>query len=115
MFFSSTTPDSGDVIKILIQMSLVLVQGARQRVIRVGRFVGQYAKPRSADTETRNGVTLPVYRGDLVNRAGFNIFKVGDLYYMCFQGVWFMSMSAATRNSTTARTASDEKMRVTVG
>ena len=59
-------------LKILLQMSLVLVQGARQRVIRVGRFVGQYAKPRSADTETRNGVTLPVYRGDLVNRMGFH-------------------------------------------
>jgi len=58
-------------LKILLQMSLVLVQGARQRVIRVGRFVGQYAKPRSSDTETRGGVTLPVYRGDLVNRAGF--------------------------------------------
>jgi 3-deoxy-7-phosphoheptulonate synthase len=58
-------------LKILLQMSLVLVQGAQQRVIRVGRFVGQYAKPRSSDTETRDGVTLPVYRGDLVNRAEF--------------------------------------------
>jgi 3-deoxy-7-phosphoheptulonate synthase len=59
-------------LKILLQMSLVLVQGARQRVIRVGRFGGQYAKPRSADTETRKGVTLPVYRGDLVNRVEFH-------------------------------------------
>ena len=59
-------------LKILLQMSLVLVQGARQRVIRVGRFVGQYAKPRSSDTETRNGITLPVYRGDLVNRVDFH-------------------------------------------
>jgi 3-deoxy-7-phosphoheptulonate synthase len=58
-------------LKILLQMSLVLVQGARQRVIRVGRFVGQYAKPRSSDVETRGGVSLPVYRGDLVNRAAF--------------------------------------------
>jgi 3-deoxy-7-phosphoheptulonate synthase len=58
-------------LKILLQMSLVLVQGARKRVIRVGRFAGQYAKPRSADTETRAGVTLPVYRGDIVNRMGF--------------------------------------------
>ncbi len=58
-------------LKILLQMSLVLVQGARKRVTRVGRFVGQYAKPRSADTETRAGVTLPVYRGDLVNRQAF--------------------------------------------
>jgi len=58
-------------LKILLQMSLVLVHGARQRVTRVGRFVGQYAKPRSSATETRGGVTLPVYRGDLVNRANF--------------------------------------------
>lgn len=58
-------------LKILLQMSLVLAQGARQRVIRVGRFGGQYAKPRSSDTETRQGVTMPAYRGDLVNRMAF--------------------------------------------
>ncbi|MBI5383767.1 MAG: 3-deoxy-7-phosphoheptulonate synthase class II [Verrucomicrobia bacterium] len=58
-------------LKILLQMSLVLVQGGKKRVIRVGRFAGQYAKPRSADTETRDGVTLPSYRGDMVNRVGF--------------------------------------------
>ena len=58
-------------LKILLQMSLVLVQGGRRRVIRVGRFAGQYAKPRSADTETRGGVTLPCYRGDMVNRPAF--------------------------------------------
>ena len=51
-------------------MSLVLVHGARKPVIRVGRFAGQYAKPRSTDIETRDGVTLPSYRGDLINRAG---------------------------------------------
>ncbi len=58
-------------LKILLQMSLVLVQGGRRRVTRIGRFAGQYAKPRSADTETRNGVTLPSYRGDMINRAEF--------------------------------------------
>jgi 3-deoxy-7-phosphoheptulonate synthase len=52
-------------------MSLVLVYGGRRRVIRVGRIAGQYAKPRSADFETRDGLTLPAYRGDLVNRIGF--------------------------------------------
>ncbi len=60
-----------DKLKILLQMSLVLVFGGRKRVIRVGRIAGQYAKPRSADYETRDGVTLPAYRGDLVNRVGF--------------------------------------------
>ena len=58
-------------LKILLQMSLVLVQGGRKRIIRVGRFAGQYAKPRSTDTETRNGVTLPCYRGDMINRLAF--------------------------------------------
>ena len=60
-------------LKILLQMSLVLVQGGKKRVTRVGRFAGQYAKPRSAETETRGGVTLPSYRGDMINRAGFTL------------------------------------------
>lgn len=60
-----------DKLKILLQMSLILVHGTRKRVIRVGRFAGQYAKPRSEDTETRDGVTLPSYRGDLVNHLPF--------------------------------------------
>ena len=54
-------------LKILLQMSLVLTWGARIPVIRVGRMAGQYAKPRSNDTETVNGVELPSYRGDNVN------------------------------------------------
>lgn len=59
-------------LKILLQMSLVLLQGLKKPIIRVGRFAGQYAKPRSADTETRDGITLPCYRGDNVNRPEFN-------------------------------------------
>lgn len=58
-------------LKILLQMSLVLVYGLKKPVVRVGRMAGQYAKPRSADTETRDGVTLPSYRGANVNRPGF--------------------------------------------
>jgi 3-deoxy-7-phosphoheptulonate synthase len=58
-------------LKVLLQMSLVLVHGMRQPVLRIGRFAGQYAKPRSADLETRDGQTLPSYRGDLVNAAPF--------------------------------------------
>jgi 3-deoxy-7-phosphoheptulonate synthase len=58
-------------LKILLQMSVVLLHGLKKPVIRVGRFAGQFAKPRSADTETRDGTTLPSYRGDLVNRAAF--------------------------------------------
>src|SRR5208282_4813369 len=59
-------------LKILLQMSLVLLQGLKKPVIRVGRFAGQYAKPRSTETETRDGISLPCYRGDNVNRPGFS-------------------------------------------
>jgi len=68
--------ESGQIarkLKILLQMSLVLLHGLKKPVVRVGRFAGQYAKPRSADTETRDGVTLPSYRGDLVNRPAFTV------------------------------------------
>src|SRR5678816_4109490 len=58
-------------LKILLQVSVVLLYGLKKPVIRVGRMGGQYAKPRSADTETQEGVTLPSYRGDLVNRVDF--------------------------------------------
>jgi len=58
-------------LKVLLQMSLTLVHGLQKPVVRVGRFAGQYAKPRSSDTETRDGVTLPSYRGDLVNSLEF--------------------------------------------
>jgi 3-deoxy-7-phosphoheptulonate synthase len=58
-------------LKILLQMSLVLVHGTRKPVVRIGRIAGQYAKPRSADVETRGDVTLPAYRGDIINRDPF--------------------------------------------
>ena len=58
-------------LKVLLQMSLVLVQGSRKPVVRMARIAGQYAKPRSEDFETRDGVRLPSYRGDLINRPGF--------------------------------------------
>ena len=58
-------------LKVLLQMSLALVHGLQMPVIRIGRFAGQYAKPRSSDMETRDGVTLPSFRGDLVNAIEF--------------------------------------------
>lgn len=58
-------------LKVLLQMSLVLVHGLRLPVVRVGRFAGQYAKPRSADMEERDGVSLPSYRGDFINQPEF--------------------------------------------
>ncbi len=70
------TPDEvTSRLKILLQMSLVLVQGTKKPVVRMGRFAGQYAKPRSSPSETReidgNEVTLPSYFGDIVNGAPF--------------------------------------------
>jgi len=59
-------------LKILLQMSLVLVHGTHRRVIRVGRFAGQYAKPRSEPLETRGDQSLPSYYGDIVNRPAFD-------------------------------------------
>jgi len=58
-------------LKVLIQMSLVLICGSKKRIVRVGRIAGQYAKPRSADMEKRGDIELPSYRGDIVNRSGF--------------------------------------------
>jgi 3-deoxy-7-phosphoheptulonate synthase len=58
-------------LKLLLQMSLAIVFGSRKRIIRVGRMAGQYAKPRSSNTETQNGISLPCYRGDIVNRFEF--------------------------------------------
>jgi 3-deoxy-7-phosphoheptulonate synthase len=58
-------------LKILLKMSLVLIHGGGKQVVRVGRIAGQYAKPRSSNTETIDGVSLPSYRGDLINRPQF--------------------------------------------
>jgi 3-deoxy-7-phosphoheptulonate synthase len=58
-------------LKVLLQMSLVLVHGLRLPVVRIGRFAGQYAKPRSADSESKDGITLPSYRGDFINQPEF--------------------------------------------
>jgi len=58
-------------LKILLQMSLILLHGLRKPIVRVGRMAGQYAKPRSSDQETQNNITLPAYRGDIINKPGF--------------------------------------------
>lgn len=58
-------------LRILLQISLVLINGLQKPVIRVGRIAGQYAKPRSSDIESINGESLPTYRGDLINAIEF--------------------------------------------
>ena len=60
-----------DFFRVFLQMAVVLTHGASKPVLKVGRIAGQFAKPRSSDTETIDGVTLPSYRGDIVNDIGF--------------------------------------------
>ena len=60
-----------DKLKIILQMSLILVYGLRRPVVRIGRIAGQYAKPRSDDVETIGGQTLPSFRGDIINGFAF--------------------------------------------
>ena len=60
-----------DTFRVLLQMAVVLTFGAAVPVVKVGRLAGQFAKPRSAPTETIDGVTLPAYRGDMINGMEF--------------------------------------------
>lgn len=60
-----------DTFKIMLQMAIVLTHGAKVPVIKVGRMAGQFAKPRSSDMETVDGVELPSYRGDIINELDF--------------------------------------------
>ena len=70
-FKEFSTEGVRDTFRVLLQMAVVLTFAASKPVVKVGRIAGQFAKPRSADTETRDGVTLPSYRGDSVNDAAF--------------------------------------------
>jgi len=71
--FAEFHPDTiRDTFRVLLQMAIVLTYGARLPVVKVGRLAGQFAKPRSADTETLDGTTLPAYRGDMVNGMAFD-------------------------------------------
>ena len=72
--FADCTPNRiTSMLKVLLQTSLVLVVGAQKPVTRIGRFAGQYAKPRSTNEETRDGVSLPSFRGDNINRPEFTV------------------------------------------
>lgn len=60
-----------DTFKVMLQMAMVLTFGAKVPVVKLGRMAGQFAKPRSSDTETVDGVELPSYRGDIINDLAF--------------------------------------------
>jgi 3-deoxy-7-phosphoheptulonate synthase len=70
--FAEFHPDNiRDTFRVLLQMAVVLTYGASMPVVKMGRMAGQFAKPRSSDFETRGDVTLPAYRGDIVNGYDF--------------------------------------------
>jgi 3-deoxy-7-phosphoheptulonate synthase len=70
--FAGVTADNvRNKLRVLLQMAVVLTYAASVPVVKVGRLAGQYAKPRSSDLETRDGITLPAYRGDAVNGFEF--------------------------------------------
>lgn len=70
--FAEFHPDNiRDTFRVLLQMAIVLTYGAALPIVKVGRLAGQFAKPRSADTETIDGITLNSYRGDMVNGMDF--------------------------------------------
>ncbi len=70
-FAAATANQIRDRVKTILQMAVVLTYGASMPVIKMGRMAGQFAKPRSSDTETRGEITLPAYRGDIVNGYDF--------------------------------------------
>ncbi len=70
-FADATADRIRNRVKTLLQMAVVLTYGASLPVIKMGRMAGQFAKPRSSDTETRGDITLPAYRGDIVNGYDF--------------------------------------------
>ncbi len=70
-FAGATAEQIRNRIKTVLQMAVVLTYGASMPVVKMGRMAGQFAKPRSSDSETRGDVTLPAYRGDIVNGYDF--------------------------------------------
>ncbi len=70
-FGEFTADNIRDTYKVMLQMAVVLTFGAKRPVVKIGRVAGQFAKPRSAGMETRDGVELPSYRGDIVNKLDF--------------------------------------------
>ncbi|WP_289023268.1 class II 3-deoxy-7-phosphoheptulonate synthase [Desulfobacter postgatei] len=72
-FSQITAPTIRETMKVLLQMAVVMAYAGGKPAIKVGRIAGQFAKPRSSDTETVNGVELPSYRGDMVNKSEFSI------------------------------------------
>ena len=61
-----------DTFRVILQMAVVLTSGTNLPIVKVGRMAGQFAKPRSSETETIDGVELPSYSGDIINDIKFD-------------------------------------------
>ena len=94
-FARCTAPNIRETLKVLLQMAVILTYAGNKPVVKVGRIAGQYAKPRSSDTEQVNGVEIPSYRGDMANSAEPDLrFRIPDPERL-LKGY---HMSAATMN-----------------
>ncbi len=94
--FSEFSADNiRDTFRVLLQMAIVLTYGAKVPVVKVGRMAGQFAKPRSAPTESVDGVELPSYRGDIINELDFTVTARTPVPEKMFQAY---TQSAATLN-----------------
>lgn len=94
-FSQVTAPNIRETLKVLLQMAVVLTYAGGKPVIKVGRIAGQFAKPRSSDIETVDDLSLPSYRGDMVNKAEFSSeARIPNPKYM-LQGY---NMAASTLN-----------------
>jgi len=83
-----------DTFRVMLQMAIVLTFGAKKPVVKVGRMAGQFAKPRSAPTETIDGVELPSYRGDIINE------RVGTRTLIALRrGTWISRMATTQMNT----------------
>lgn len=71
-FIQFNANDIGNTFKLLLQMAIILTFSAGRPVVKIGRVAGQFAKPRSQATEEKDGITLPCYRGDIINDITFN-------------------------------------------
>ena len=70
-FDAFNSPSIREKLRVILQMAVVLTYSSGVPCIKIGRIAGQFAKPRSEETETRDGVTLPSYRGDIINDIEF--------------------------------------------
>ena len=91
-----------DTFRVLLQMAVVMTFASKRPVVKVGRMAGQFAKPRSADNETIDGVTLPAYRGDIINGPDFTTLAEGAPSFI----PWYSGISINCCNNTTGVAAS---------